>query len=112
MTIHRWTFDDGTTLETGGAVTGTGKAAAHLREALAGGYMFLAPHPTVSVAIDRGSNFQLHFLALQAGGQEGVGFTTGYEFSEADAPTVEIAELRARALAFAADPEEHPDRIY
>ncbi len=82
-----WTFTDGTTLRSGGRVTGKGPAAVALRRRIAArSPVHVFPLPSAPVALEVSSDFLLDCLCSEVRFQTMTKFETEYERDDEDAP--------------------------
>ncbi|HEV3191583.1 MAG TPA: hypothetical protein VGY54_13835 [Polyangiaceae bacterium] len=95
-----WTFTDGTELKSGGSVSGGGKVASALREAIrekSGVQLF--PHPDKTVPVDPGNDYLLDVLAREVAMRFRVGVFSEYERDLDDAPPALREEIRDKREA-------------
>jgi len=95
--VTTWTFSDGTELETGGTVSGTGKVAAALREAIrekSGVHVF--PPPDAPVPLVASNDFMLDVLAHEVGRRLRKGVFTDYVRDLDDAPPALQKRIREK----------------
>ena len=95
--VATWTFADGTTLRSGGRVTGKGTVATALRRRIAERRpVHVLPLPSDPVALEVSSDYLLDCLCSEVRFQTMTKFVTEYERHDEDAPAA-LRPLLAKA---------------